>query len=190
MQSLHALHICHGDVKLENALVFRDTDEAQWHVKLCDFGHAYLGNGNLSEAVRLSIGTRLLCAPELYRDSSISSEPSTLLDALKTDVFSYGLLIWEAIKHGDTYFEDKWSKSSSEYIHDLTIEDKEDFLLGLSDGDLGELAVKSLDAFTPIGDGYSDISYELVARALSYNPNERPRMCHIVTLLSERAGVR
>ena len=177
-------------MKLENVLVFPDTDETQWHVKLCDFSHAYVGNGNLSEAVRLSIGTRLLCAPELYHDSSISSEPSTLLDALKTDVFSYGLLIWEAIKHGETYFEDKWSKSSGEYIHHLTIDDKEDFLLGLSGGDLGELAVKSLDAFMPVGDGNFDISYKLVARALHYNPNERPEMFHIVTLLSKQAGVR
>lgn len=191
LQSLHGQSICHGDVKLENALVFPGINDCQWRVKLCDFSHAYIGNGSLSErAVELTIGTRILCAPELHWTDSSLTKVSTSLEAMRTDVFSYGLLVWEAVKHGESFFDDGWQSFRKRTGHGSTIDDREDFLLGLNDGDLGKLAVKSLNTLIPTGSEFSDVGREIISRTLSYNPHSRPMIGHIVTLLTERCCVR
>ncbi|KAL8752913.1 MAG: hypothetical protein Q9199_005416 [Rusavskia elegans] len=86
---------------------------------------------------------------------------------MRTDVFSYGLLVWEAVKHGESFFDDGWQS------------------VCLNDGDLGKLAVKSLDTLIPTGSEFFDVGREIIFRTLSYNPHSRPMIGHIVALLTE-----
>lgn len=98
LELLHACDIIHGDVKLENVLVFSSEDGSVLG-KISDFGFC------CSEALVNNTyhGTRVLNAPEIldyYRNSS--SIPN--LDYMACDTFSYGLLLWEVFNGGNRFY--------------------------------------------------------------------------------------
>ncbi len=98
LELLHACDIIHGDVKLENVLVFSSGDGSVLG-KISDFGFC------CSEALANNTyhGTRVLNAPEIldcYRNSS--SMPD--LDYMACDTFSYGLLLWEVFNGGNRFY--------------------------------------------------------------------------------------
>ncbi|KAL8858283.1 MAG: hypothetical protein Q9178_005146 [Gyalolechia marmorata] len=107
LEALHRCNICHGDVKIQNALVFRN--ENVWTVKLSDFGGSIVGSSDdLSLPVRRCFGTRLMNAPEIRTDTATNAAHFTIDDAFRTDVFSFGLLVWEVLKQGSNYYDEQW----------------------------------------------------------------------------------
>jgi serine/threonine protein kinase len=105
LKALHQVKICHGDLKLENVLVFLENE--QWVLKLSDFGLSVIAyHGDPSGRVGFPSGTPLYSAPEVRKGTKSDDESFTIHDALLTDVFSFGLLIWEVLKGGNRYTKD------------------------------------------------------------------------------------
>jgi serine/threonine protein kinase len=106
LQALHGSGVAHGDVKLENTLVYDDPHRGQI-AKLSDFGHALLTVSEASNSEQRYLGTMPLIAPEVWRSRSSAvaeiSKPIHGEDFYKCDIFSYGLLIWELILDGIRY---------------------------------------------------------------------------------------
>lgn len=120
LTALHDLRICHGDVKTQNALVF--AEENGFIAKVSDFGSAVFPETGISPGqVMRPAGTPMLTAPELYdlpRESFISIDA-----AMQTDVFSFGLLLWEVLKGGQSYFDIAWllpnQSEHEDFLRDL-----------------------------------------------------------------------
>lgn len=94
---LHASGVIHGDVKLENVLVFA-SDEGEIVAKLSDFGHSILDDESRY------LGTGIFNSPEIR--GGILGKGSKE-DYYKCDMFSYGLLVWEVVRDGRRYVDFK-----------------------------------------------------------------------------------
>jgi serine/threonine protein kinase len=98
LELIHACDIIHGDVKLENILVFSDPPNG-FNVKYADFGFCcsdILGR-------REYHGTSVLNAPEIRLQVG-SPAAETELDFKEADVYSYGLAAWEIANDGRRYY--------------------------------------------------------------------------------------
>ncbi|KAK7433389.1 hypothetical protein QQZ08_000329 [Neonectria magnoliae] len=108
LQALHQLGICHGDIKAENSLVF-PKGTGGWVVKISDFGQAiFPAYHHPRGRVECPAGTRLLEAPEIRKGEASMNPEFDIQSALRTDVFSFGLLAWEVMKRGQRFFDTTW----------------------------------------------------------------------------------
>ena len=106
LEILHQCMIVHGDVKLENVLVFPHP-ERRFVAKLTDFEHSLLDG----DSPRYQ-GTPVYNAPEVFLLNQPSIVPNGRLDPIiptaklpMCDVFSYGLLVFETLCNGKRYYE-------------------------------------------------------------------------------------
>ena len=132
--ALHMDFLCHGDVKMQNVLLFKG-ESGRHRAKLADFGlsvHAYSGYlGEDSERdVYCPAGTPLLSAPEI-RKQAFGARSMDVTAAIKTDVFSLGLLLWEIFNNGQSFFDVTWLDRSRTSTQDLGLEEKMAFLSDL-----------------------------------------------------------
>lgn len=93
VQYLHSERVIHRDIKPENILL-----NAQFEVKLCDFGWAAAINAN--EIRNTFCGTYEYMAPEIYRNRDYDD---------KVDIWSLGILLYELL-HGYSPFKGKAMK--------------------------------------------------------------------------------
>ncbi|KAF7948277.1 uncharacterized protein EAE97_003688 [Botrytis byssoidea] len=94
LQVLHRCGIIHGDMKSENVLIFSHPQKT-YVAKLGDFGFSIVGEAS---APRVNIGgTMPWRAPESY-------EPVAREHLAKTDVYSYGLIVWRIAMDGSNPF--------------------------------------------------------------------------------------
>ncbi|KAI9666468.1 MAG: hypothetical protein M1821_004404 [Bathelium mastoideum] len=102
--ALHRACIVHGDLKLENVLVFPSWDRPSGAVaKIADFGHSLLLLGTENEHLTPRYdGTPLYNAPEVSTQHIHRLTNSRLY---KCDVWAFGLLVWEALLNGDRYIK-------------------------------------------------------------------------------------
>ncbi|KAF4830541.1 putative serine/threonine-protein kinase gdt4 [Colletotrichum tropicale] len=107
--ALAALHVCgivHGDVKLDNVLVFPSWDRpAKALAKLTDFGHAIILNGQSNENDKETVkygGTIIYNAPEVRTQDLFPIEKT---EVWKCDTWAFGLLVWEACIGGEEYIK-------------------------------------------------------------------------------------
>lgn len=103
LQALHACGIMHGDLKMDNVLMFKDKDGGV-RAKLSDFGCSYImkareleGEGTKTE-VEITAGTKPWNSPELNRKI-----PVWLLRNI--DAYCFGLLVWSIFLNGRNPFE-------------------------------------------------------------------------------------
>ena len=150
---LHQDLICHGDLKVQNVLVF-NGDNGRYRAKLADFGlsvHTYHG-GPFVDTMRdvyYPPGTPLLNAPE-FRNRYLNTGSIDIAAAIRAEVFSFGLLLWEILKNGQSYFNMAWSDNAGASKMGLGTEEQMTFLSTLPRNGLltrGEefLVVQDLD---------------------------------------------
>lgn len=131
---LHQDHVCHGDLKIQNILVFNGNDGR--HVaKLADFGlsvHAQSGDlaADSERDVYCPLGTPLLNAPEV-RNQALRAGSVDIAAAIKADIFSFGLLLWEILNNGHSFFDVAWLDPFRISTRELDVEEKMAFLSAL-----------------------------------------------------------
>ena len=132
---LHSEFICHGDLKIENVLVF-DGRNGDYVAKLADFGGSVVpyDNGFLAgweEDVYYPPGTPLLNAPEV-RNRSLNTTVVDFAAVIRAEVFSFGLLLWEILKNGRSYFNMAWLDAAGASEMNSSMEEQMAFLSTLS----------------------------------------------------------
>jgi len=141
LAALHGLKVAHCDVKTENVLVF--SEDGAWRAKVSDFGQSLVAPRDSPNArLELRHGTPLLNAPEIRKGRAFLDPQFDIHAALLTDVFSFGLLAWEVLKHGQCFFDVAWVG------RDMTIGEMEAFLNRLPPDRLCAYAAEFLDTVT------------------------------------------
>ncbi|KAM0798369.1 hypothetical protein BDR22DRAFT_383111 [Usnea florida] len=128
---LHQDLICHGDLKIQNILIFNGND-GRYVAKLADFGlsvHSYWEDisGDPERDVYYPLGTPLLCAPEV-RNQALGCGSVDIAVAIKADIFSFGLLLWEILNNGNSFFDVAWLDPFRTSTQELGVEEKMAFL--------------------------------------------------------------
>ncbi|KAL8949341.1 MAG: hypothetical protein Q9222_004546 [Ikaeria aurantiellina] len=93
LEAVHSAGIVHGDLKLENVLLFttKTPTKDRWIAKLCDFGSATATSTDPPEARRY-LGSETWLPPECYEKMILGKPmPESLVPC---DVFAYGLIVW------------------------------------------------------------------------------------------------
>lgn len=112
LRALHQSDVVHGDVKLENMLVFPHP-RRKYVVKLADFGSALLDLDARSPATTLLSKTVPWNAPEC--------DERILWPHLKlTDVYSFGFLVWRTMAYGHLPFTGERGGVHSEVMDTIT----------------------------------------------------------------------
>ncbi|CAD7696169.1 unnamed protein product, partial [Ostreobium quekettii] len=93
LKFLHDMGVVHRDVKAANFLVFIDADTGVYEVKIGDFGLARVKHETRT-TVDGMMGTTRYIAPEVHEGGSHN---------YKTDVFSFGLLMYEIAAENTPY---------------------------------------------------------------------------------------
>jgi serine/threonine protein kinase len=142
--ALHRLKICHGDIKPQNVLIFQNN--ASWTLKISDLGQSIVGISDDSSAVvDCKIGTPLMNAPEIRSGVALADLLYDIEAAMATDVFSFGLLVWEIIKKGQCYFEEFWQGQRSDAID---VDLMEEYLNTLPHNELLNKSIHYLEGIT------------------------------------------
>ena len=161
LYQLHAIGLVHGDLKLDNVLL---TGGPEPHVRLADFGLATL-RAQADRTSRISTiamtdtkrGTFSYMAPEMFATRTTRAATASR----STDVFAFGTLAWELLTS-----QLAWDGQS-----------ESDRLLALGRGE--SLSASAL----PIGTPGSIAA--LVARCMSLERSDRPRMAEALAILEQ-----
>ncbi|KAF8153268.1 kinase-like domain-containing protein [Crassisporium funariophilum] len=158
-QGLLALHKCevvHGDIKMENILVFPHRDKG-FVAKLADFGCTLLNSEENAPRRQLPGYTKPWNAPEYLKRMSREELPLT-------DIYSYGLLVWRTMCYGHAPFTENQG---------LLPFNKHEWIAKLKDEDqLLVVALRSLKLLEPFGDFVDDINGAL-ENSLQLDPAKR-----------------
>ena len=109
LRALHEHGVVQGDLKLENILVFEDSDGAL-AARISDFGFAIFMDPKKKTC--LYHGTSLYNAPEV---ATQIIRPIPLDELPACDIYSYGLMVWEIFKQGIPYKSECSSNESSSH---------------------------------------------------------------------------
>lgn len=184
LETLHSLKVCHGDIKIENALVFERDDKSGWLIKLSDFSHAVVASKVDPEGpVTLGLGSPLLRAPELNNGNASHEGCFNIVAAMKADTFSFGLFVWEVIKFGLTYFEDFWLTYPIQGHSVNDLEAKEAFLRTLSHNALCELGVGFLESRKDLDEVFLQTVRDVFNGSLEYEPSKRSQVGELAKIL-------
>ncbi|KAL8698677.1 MAG: hypothetical protein Q9224_001746 [Gallowayella concinna] len=120
LQALHQSGIVHGDLKIDNVLVFNCAGERPQVAKLADFG-ASIFDVDFADGPVVYRGTARYNAPEQARRTGLEAwRVSQTKEAFrKADIYSMGLLVWEVMNNGDDFCQSEWLKDDETDLHFL-----------------------------------------------------------------------
>ena len=184
LEALHSLKVCHGDIKLDNVLVFPRQNGESWTVKISDFSQAHVINQSEPDGIDVcEFGTPLLIAPELRTLWNSQNRALSIDGALRADIFSCGLLIWEVLKGGDSFFDDDWLiEITTTTTTTTTIEEKELFLGVLPHNRLLHLGLEFLRRLDELDEPFMNIFLKLFNGTLQDEPLERKNAFELTRL--------
>ncbi|KAF3392848.1 Ankyrin-3 [Penicillium rolfsii] len=108
LMALHKCGIVHGDLKLDNVVVFSSLDRPCMSIaKVSDFGHSII-LGSASENKTQYFGTTLYNAPEVAEQKD---HPIPIEQLHKCDIWAFGLCAWEILADGQLYFQRSWRRN-------------------------------------------------------------------------------
>ncbi|KAK4231615.1 hypothetical protein QBC38DRAFT_407579 [Podospora fimiseda] len=146
LKALHDAHIIHGDLKPENVLVFDTLDLSLGRVqmaKLSDFGSSIFHQPGHVDKHLVYAGTPLYKAPEqAERGRFRRAEWSSPQHMYMADIYSLGLTLWDVMKSGECYFDQRWLNMGEFPLHFL-----ERILVSEQDGILNRAAAFCRDIF-------------------------------------------
>eukprot|EP00658_Telonema_sp_P-2_P016102 TRINITY_DN1623_c0_g1_i6.p1 TRINITY_DN1623_c0_g1~~TRINITY_DN1623_c0_g1_i6.p1 ORF type:complete len:710 (+),score=88.79 TRINITY_DN1623_c0_g1_i6:75-2204(+) len=162
MQTLHVLRIAHRDLKTDNVLL---TEEGQ--VKISDFGCACtIVDTEASRFATADRGTLAFMAPEMMSDPRSGQTTMLEYDPLKSDLFSYGFVLFEAL----TFNREPHCRKQCR-IDSMRDE------LHLTDDDFVN---------SPLAMGH--VAVKLMESLFSPNPSARPSFDAVCDILEEMLG--
>ena len=183
LEALHACDIIHGDVKCENVLVFEDTpsdeglsnsQERQLVCKLTDFGYSHLDAS--SNGFSLG-GSPPWNAPECFSGTYFKIET-----AKRTDVYSFGLLVWRLMLDGDPFASMKFEGDTEkdQRAH------RNEFVTALKNNDkLAEHVCQSLENSASLTEQQLAMITRVIRCTLTKDPSQRELdMARLIRLLS------
>jgi serine/threonine protein kinase len=146
LSALHACDIIHGDVKMENVLVFPHKKRT-YIAKLADFGFTLIDLEGRAPMTKLPARSPPWDAPE-------AASLMPWADLHLTDVYSFGFLIWRILCYGHEPFSENGgllSEERSEEIAVLKVEDK-----------IALHAVQSIASLPVVGDAFKKAASALI----------------------------
>lgn len=172
LSTLHSCKLIHGDMKMQNVLVFGEDQRDGFIAKLSDFGHTIFWDSTRAFEP-LYGGTPLFNAPEVH-DQDFELIPIESMPAC--DTYSFGLLVWGVVKDGKTFFETSWLEDPQD--------DKIDFLQSCDGDFLVDKAIQDIETARLPG---SDVLVQVLQGTLAFEPNDRKSMSEITKLLDDMA---
>ncbi|KAJ5140657.1 hypothetical protein N7448_004065 [Penicillium atrosanguineum] len=191
LMALHKCGIIHGDLKMDNVVVFASLERPSGSVaKVSDFGHSILASSTPKKRTQY-FGTALYNAPEV---STQRSQPIPEDQLHKCDIWAFGLCVWEILADGQVYFQHTWQSnplykrsssnenswtmvksSSTSDTHDETLEKGGQRVSGRFDpSNLKILAVEFVNGLKIPGVGFEKgMLRPLLSRTLQTDPNKR-----------------
>lgn len=110
MTYLHSLHVCHGDLKPENVLLARDSEDPfGCCAKVADFGISRALTEGRTHLSTQTLGTVTHMSPELVARGRLGPQ---------ADVYSFGIMMWELVSGRPAY----QGVSAGEVIHKVVVE--------------------------------------------------------------------
>ena len=109
LAGLHAAEIVQGDLKLANILVF--ANKRGFVAKLSDFGCS------IFEESSAYIGSTIYNAPEIRQGRSAGVGRKA--DFYASDVFSFGLVVWEILQEGRSFIKPSVQESHVSWLNGL-----------------------------------------------------------------------
>jgi len=174
--ALHSCAITHGDVKMENVLVFPSDDlDYPFIGKVSDFGFA-MDTSSLADSSDYLVGfTPLWAAPE-------ASNKLLRSRMHLTDIYSFGFVIWSVVLNGQNPFK--------VHVRHLPTEPQsrlEAFKFLKETDELLNVAVDQLHSVELDPDTDLVEIFNFLLRTLRYDPNERD-LSTVVKALQETPG--
>ncbi|KAJ5102940.1 hypothetical protein N7532_003469 [Penicillium argentinense] len=105
LMALHKCGIVHGDLKMDNVVVFASLDRPSGTIaKVSDFGHSILVSSAPEKRTQY-FGTTLYNSPEVAQQKT---QPILVENLHKCDIWAFGLCAWEILADGQVYFQRSW----------------------------------------------------------------------------------
>ncbi|XP_045103635.1 lymphokine-activated killer T-cell-originated protein kinase homolog isoform X2 [Portunus trituberculatus] len=167
LQYLHEkMKLLHGDLKSGNVLIQGDFKAA----KLCDFGVSLKLNekGALCDPAQYYIGTECWSAPEVFEEGIITQ---------KTDMFAFGLVLWEMITLRAPHVDKLDSDFSSDELSESDLSDslqEEEYLKALG--------TRPYLPDIPLTEDYLQV-LEIFYACTETEPDKRPTAAKILHIL-------
>ncbi|KAJ5151046.1 uncharacterized protein N7482_010298 [Penicillium canariense] len=189
IMALHKCGIVHGDLKMDNIVVFSSLDRPCMSIaKVSDFGHSIIV-GSASEKRKQYFGTTLYNAPEVAEQNE---QPIPIEQLHKCDIWAFGLCAWEILADGQLYFQRSWRKNplyersssqstsltsatGSEARDEITIDEDDQHVFGRFDlSYLKALAIEFVNSMDIPGIGFEKgFLRPLMDRTLQVDPARR-----------------
>ncbi|KAI1208287.1 uncharacterized protein F4807DRAFT_462008 [Annulohypoxylon truncatum] len=181
LAAFHDLKICHGDVKTQNVLVFPSNNaEDAWVAKISDCGGSLIApQDDPSAKLEPRIGTRLLNAPEIRKGQYPIGSWITIEGAMLTDIFSFGLLVWEVLNGGKSFLDPRWVGPC---LNDMDIDSIEELLNNLPNNKLQFHGLEFIGALDLEESSYDRLSL-LLKGALQDDAESRESMEKLAEIL-------